>query len=110
MQFAIFQNKHCAIQRDLEIAQRARIRQLIKTERQIGVLRRTSEALITSFGEDLLLDTLSEELPKLEFPSFFLSLFDDPAQSALSSRLILAYDDGHGGGGERAHGGKAVRD
>jgi DNA-binding LacI/PurR family transcriptional regulator/signal transduction histidine kinase len=78
-----------------DIAQRGRIRQLIKTERQIGVLRRTSEALITSFGEQLLLDTLSEELPKLEFPSFFLSLFDDPAQPAASSRLILAYDRGH---------------
>jgi DNA-binding LacI/PurR family transcriptional regulator/signal transduction histidine kinase len=78
-----------------DIAQRARIRQLIKTERQIGVLRRTSEALITSFGEQLLLDTLSEELPKLEFPSFFLSLFDDPAQPAASARLILAYDMGH---------------
>ncbi len=78
-----------------DMAQRARIRQLIKTERQIGVLRRTSEALITSFGEQLLLDTLSEELPKLEFPSFFLSLFDDPAQPAASSRLILAYDSGH---------------
>gem|GEM_PF-7037754 len=77
-----------------DIAQRARIRQLIKTERQIQVLGLTSEALITSFGEQLLLDTLSEKLPKLEFPSFFLSLFDDPAQPAASARLILAYDRG----------------
>lgn len=88
----LFNRAHALV---TEIAQRARIRQLIKTERQIGVLRRTSEALITSFGEELLLATLSEELPKLEFPSFFLSLFDDSAHPALSSRLILAYDDGH---------------
>jgi signal transduction histidine kinase len=88
----VFNQAHVLV---TEIGQRARIRQLIKTERQIEVLRRTSEALITSFGEQLLLDTLSEELPKLDFPSFFLSLFDDPAQPAASSRLILAYDMGH---------------
>jgi DNA-binding LacI/PurR family transcriptional regulator/signal transduction histidine kinase len=89
---ALFNQAHVLV---TEIAQRARIQQIIKTERQLGILRRTSEALISSFGEQLLLATLAEDLPKLEFPSFFLSLFDDPTQPATSSRLILAYDRGH---------------
>jgi signal transduction histidine kinase/DNA-binding LacI/PurR family transcriptional regulator len=79
----------------MEIHQRAYIRQQLIVEQKIENLLRTSEALITSFGEQLFIDTLYEWLPEIGFPGFFLSLYDNPNQPALWSHLILAYDNGH---------------
>jgi signal transduction histidine kinase/DNA-binding LacI/PurR family transcriptional regulator len=78
-----------------EIHQRAYIRQQLKVEQQVENLLRTSETLITSFGEQLFVDTLYQWLPELGFPSFYLSLYDDPGQPAMWSHLFLAYDSGH---------------
>ncbi len=74
-----------------EVYQHASIKQRLETEQLIENLRRTSETLITSFGRQLLVDTLHEYLPGLGFPSFYLSLYDDPHQPAAWSHLILAY-------------------
>jgi DNA-binding LacI/PurR family transcriptional regulator/signal transduction histidine kinase len=79
----------------VEIHQRVHIQQQLKVNQQIENLLRTSEALVTSFGEQLFVDTLYERLPELGFPSFYLLLYDDPSQPALWSHLILAYDNGH---------------
>jgi signal transduction histidine kinase/DNA-binding LacI/PurR family transcriptional regulator len=77
-----------------EIHQRVYIRQQLKLKQQIEKLMQTSEALITSFGEQLFVDTLCERLPELGFPSFYLSLYDDPDQPEMWSHLLLAYDNG----------------
>jgi len=88
---ALFNEAHVLV---TEVDQRASIRQRLMTEQQIESLRRTSEALITSFGEHILVDTLNEQLPQLGFPSFYLSLYENPAQPATWSHLILAYENG----------------
>ncbi|MBK9924183.1 MAG: substrate-binding domain-containing protein [Anaerolineales bacterium] len=77
-----------------EIHQRVFIRQQLKIKRQVEKLMQTSETLITSFGEQLFVDTLYERLPELGFPSFYLSLYDDPDQPAMWSHILLAYDNG----------------
>jgi DNA-binding LacI/PurR family transcriptional regulator/signal transduction histidine kinase len=78
-----------------EIHQRTYIRQQLKVAQQIENLLRTSETLITSFGEQLFVDTLYKRLPELGFPSFYLSLYDDPGQPAMWSHIFLAYDNSH---------------
>ena len=77
-----------------EIHQRVYIRQKLKIEQQIERLMRTSETLITSFGEQLFVDTLYKLLPELGFPSFYLLLYDDPNQPAKEARVLIAYDRG----------------
>ncbi len=78
-----------------EIHQRAYIRQKLKVEQQTENLLRNTENLITSFEAQLFVDTLYKLLPELGFPSFYLSLYEDPGQPALGSYLYLAYDDNH---------------
>jgi len=77
-----------------EIHQRVYIRQQLKLKQQTEKIMQTSETLITSFGEQLFVDTLYERLPELGFPSFYLSLYDDPDQPAMWSHILLAYDNG----------------
>lgn len=77
-----------------EVHQRVYIREKIKTEQQIEKIMRTSETLITSFGEQLFVDTLHKRLPELGFPSFYLLLYEDPDQPALWSRVFIANDNG----------------
>lgn len=77
-----------------EVAQRVHIKQQLRARRQIEDLRQTSEALITSFEKHLLVEALYEQIPKLGFPSFYLALYEDPAQPASWARLILAYEKG----------------
>jgi len=77
-----------------EIHQRAFIRQQLKIKKQIEKIMQTFETLITSFGEQLFVDTLYKRLPELGFSGFYLSLYDDPDQPALGSHIFLAYDNG----------------
>ncbi len=76
-----------------EALQRAHLRQWIDAEDQIEGLRRTSEALLASFGQQVLLSTVSEQLPALGFPGIYLSIYNDPDRPEVSSTLILAYRD-----------------
>jgi len=77
-----------------EINQRSFIQQQIKIKKQIEKIMQTFETLITSFGEQLFVDTLYKRLPELGFSGFYLSLYDNPDQPALGSHIFLAYDNG----------------
>lgn len=77
-----------------QIGQRAVIRKRLMTQQQTETLRRTSEAVIASFGEQSLLDSIGEYLPELGFRRFYLSRYEDSAQPGAWSRLLLAYDNG----------------
>jgi PAS domain S-box-containing protein len=77
-----------------EITQRAHIKRRITMELQSENLRQISESLITSFGKPLLAETLHEQLPKLGFPSFYLSLYENPEDPSHQVRLIISYEDG----------------
>ncbi|MBN1811473.1 MAG: GAF domain-containing protein [Anaerolineae bacterium] len=86
---------------------RAQAYQAFQAERRTQMLRETRGALVTTFDLGSLMDVLAEQLPKLDIPSCYLSLYEDPRpyrypQPAPEwSRLILAYsevDTAHSGG------------
>jgi PAS domain S-box-containing protein len=82
-----------------EVAERARAYQALRTEQQAQMLREVSQALITTFDVERLMDVLAEGLPRLSFPAGYLSLYETPQpyqypQPDLGwSRLMLAYDE-----------------
>ncbi len=82
-----------------EVAERAQAYQALQTERQAQVLREVSQDLITTFEMERLMDALAESLPRLNFPSCYLALYETPQpyqypQSDLGrSWLALAYDE-----------------
>ncbi|MBN2303508.1 MAG: substrate-binding domain-containing protein [Anaerolineae bacterium] len=76
-----------------EMLQRAYTWRRLETEEQIEDVRRTSGALIASFGRRLLLDTICDQLPTLGFRGFYLSLYDDPDLPDEWATLLLAYQD-----------------
>ena len=76
-----------------DTAQRAEMRQALRAERQAQMLREISQALITTFDMGELMGVLAERLPRLDIPSCYLSLYEDPHKPAEWSRLILAYNE-----------------
>jgi len=94
-----------------EVAERAQAYQALQTEQQAQMLREVSQALITTFDVERLMDVLAESLPRLNFPAGYLSLYETPQpyqypQPDLGwSRLVLAYDERErvelGPGGQR---------
>jgi DNA-binding LacI/PurR family transcriptional regulator/GAF domain-containing protein len=81
-----------------QTAQRARARQALRAESQVETLREIEEALATASGVSELADVLEQSLPRLDIPSCYLSLYENPTQYAYPqpapewSRLVLAYD------------------
>ncbi len=78
-----------------ELTQWAQARQSAKETEQASALRRIGQSLITTFDVAELMDVLARELPRLGFPSCYLSVYDDPASPAGTARLMLAYNE-HG--------------
>jgi anti-anti-sigma regulatory factor len=82
-----------------EVAERTRAYQALQAKQQAEVLREVSQALITTFDVERLMDVLAESLPRLDFPAGYLSLYETPQpyqypQPDLGwSRLMLAYDE-----------------
>jgi signal transduction histidine kinase/DNA-binding LacI/PurR family transcriptional regulator len=82
-----------------EVAERTRAYQALQAKQQAEVLREVSQALITTFDVERLMDVLAESLPRLNFPAGYLSLYETPQpyqhpQPDLGcSRLMLAYDE-----------------
>ena len=76
-----------------DTAQRTEMRQVLRAERQAQTLREISQALITTFDTGELMSVLADRLPRLDIPSCYLSLYEDPHKPAEWSRLILAYDE-----------------
>jgi DNA-binding LacI/PurR family transcriptional regulator/anti-anti-sigma regulatory factor len=80
-------------------AEQAQAYQALQAEQQAQVLREVSQDLITTFEMERLMDVLAESLPRLNFPSCYLALYETPQpyqypQSDLGwSRLMLAYDE-----------------
>jgi PAS domain S-box-containing protein len=76
-----------------DTAQRAEMRQVLRAERQARTLREISQALITTFDTGELMSVLADRLPRLDIPSCYLSLYEDPHKPTEWSRLILAYNE-----------------
>jgi PAS domain S-box-containing protein len=71
----------------------------LQTEQQARTLREIETALLTTFDVADLTDTLAQNLPRLDIPSCYLALYEDPQpyrypQPAPEwSRLVLAYTE-----------------
>ena len=82
-----------------EAAERAQAYQVFRANLQTQMLRRVSQALITTFDVEQLMDVLAEDLPRLGFRRCYLSLYQNPQPYAYPqpappwSRLILAYNE-----------------
>jgi GAF domain-containing protein/DNA-binding LacI/PurR family transcriptional regulator len=74
-----------------EAEERAQAQQRLQAEQQAERLREIGQTLITTLDVEELLDVLTKELPHLDIPSCYLSLYKDPKRPTDSSRLILAY-------------------
>jgi len=74
-------------------ARHAQRYQAAQTEQQNRVLAEIGSSLITTFDVTELMELLAQELPRLDIPGCYLSLYEDPRQPTGRSRLILAYDE-----------------
>ena len=76
-----------------EIAQRAQAYQKIQAGQQADTLRSISQALITSFDVQILMDVLARELPRVGIPSAYLSIYEDAKIPEKWARLFLACNE-----------------
>jgi DNA-binding LacI/PurR family transcriptional regulator/anti-anti-sigma regulatory factor len=74
-----------------ETAERMRMRQMLQAKQWTQTLREVSAALITTFDVTDLMEVLAENLPRMDIPGAFLSLYEDSQAPAEWSRLVLAY-------------------
>jgi serine phosphatase RsbU (regulator of sigma subunit)/DNA-binding LacI/PurR family transcriptional regulator len=83
-----------------KVAERAQAYQTLQAEKQAQVLREIGQNLITIFSMERLMDILAQALPRLGFPSCYLTLYETPPlyhypQADLGwSWLLSAYDEG----------------
>jgi DNA-binding LacI/PurR family transcriptional regulator/putative methionine-R-sulfoxide reductase with GAF domain len=77
-----------------EMAEQDYMRRVLETQNRAETLWTVGQALITSSGVEELAESLARDLPRLQIPSCYLSLYEDPKSPASWSRLILAYDMG----------------
>lgn len=75
-----------------EVAQRLSSHQQLLAEEYTNRLRETSETLISTFEIASLMDILAEQLPDLNFPGCYLSMYEDPEQPDAWANLLMAYN------------------
>lgn len=76
-----------------ERAVRLQVYQQRLAEKQAQTLREISQTLITTLDLAILMDVLAQELPKLEIPSCYLSLYESQQAPEKWSHLMVAYDE-----------------
>ena len=74
-------------------AERAQAYQMLQAEQQAEVLSEVGQVLLTTFDVEELLDVLVKELPRLDIPAAYLSLYEDPEKPTEWSRLMMAYGE-----------------
>jgi len=73
-------------------AQQAQAAQRLEASRRDQTLREIGQNLITATRTEALLDVLSYELPRLEIPAVYISLYVNRQSPEAGSRLLFAYD------------------
>lgn len=76
-----------------EATEQAQTAQALHAEQQAEVLRQVGQELLTTFDVQGLMDVFEDGLPRLEIPSVYLSLYEDPEKPTEWSRLMLAYSE-----------------
>jgi GAF domain-containing protein/DNA-binding LacI/PurR family transcriptional regulator len=87
----LWQHAHMMIGENM---QRAQAYQRMEVESRAAVLDGISRELISTSDEDELMDTLAEELPKLDIQNCFISRYENPAMPSGSCENILTYKEG----------------
>jgi DNA-binding LacI/PurR family transcriptional regulator/GAF domain-containing protein len=77
-----------------ERAQRAQRHRRLQAEQRTATLDRMNQALVAASDVEELMTILAEGLPRLEIPSCFVSLYENPVVPTEWCRLILAYKEG----------------
>jgi sigma-B regulation protein RsbU (phosphoserine phosphatase) len=79
-----------------DIRERVQAQHRIRRERWIRTLHETSEALMTAFGENALVEAVAGQLPRLEIPACALSVYVGGEEEGVMSRArsLFLYDDG----------------
>ncbi|MBN1887752.1 MAG: substrate-binding domain-containing protein [Thermoflexales bacterium] len=75
-----------------QMAHLAQARGELQAAQQAQTLREIGQTLITTFDVGELMDELAVHLPRLDIPSCYLSLYENPHAPAEWARLILAYN------------------
>ena len=81
------------------VSERAQAYQAAQAEQQAQRLQEIGAALITTFDMKTLMDVLAQNLPRLDIPSCYLALYEDPppykylAPVPEWSRLVLAFNE-----------------
>ncbi len=77
-----------------EIAQQAQTYQAFQAEQQTAALSQINAVLITTFDIPALMDAMARELPRVNIPSCYLSLYEEREKVPPEwSRQMLAYDE-----------------
>ena len=76
-----------------EMMTRAKMAQASEKEQQSHMLFEITDRLVTTFDVEQLMDILAQELPRLQIPGCYLSLYEDPQSPTEAARMILAYTD-----------------
>jgi PAS domain S-box-containing protein len=79
-----------------EAAQQKQQSYTARIEQQNETLNQIRDILVTSFDVDELMHLLAEQLPQLNVPSCYVSLYENSKQPTGNARLILAYDHQRG--------------
>lgn len=64
-----------------------------EAQKQTDLLYEISQTLVTTFDTTELMDMLSRELPRLDIPRAFISLYEQPDQPLNHLRLMMGYDE-----------------
>jgi len=76
-----------------EMAGRVRAYRAFQAQQRAAIVRQIGQALLTVGDMAELMDVLARDLPRLDIPACYLSLYDDPESPAGWARLIMAYDE-----------------
>lgn len=76
-----------------QVTQQIQEAQAQQAKQQAQIVREIGQALVSDFDIEQLMDVVARELPRLDIPSCYLSLYEDPQAPAEWSRLILAYNE-----------------
>ena len=75
-----------------DFAERDQGRRRLAAARQVQVLSDISQALITTFDVNELMEVLARDLPQLGITGCYLSLYENASEPTGWARLLLAYD------------------
>jgi PAS domain S-box-containing protein len=76
-----------------EMVTQMKMSQASQKEQQTGMLFKIIGRLVTAFDIEHLMDILAEELPAIEIPAYYLSVYQDPQAPTDMARLMLAYTE-----------------